>query len=242
MQASQSHLHRARRGFTLVELLVVIGIIALLISLLLPSLRKARVSAKNLTCLSNLKQIGTGFQLYSNQFAGAWPKPATPLATPVRWWHKDYLYRVIYDREPEAAKIANNLYLLDTVFECPSARELWTSADAIDLSYGMSCRINDDKGDEDTDGRNRFKFAHKIHSASETVLAIDDVRAWSGTNTTATPAPSDNQLLRLQKASLRHDQRLNAVYADYHAETVRYADLPTKKAQDVWWRFWTGTK
>ena len=63
----------ARRGFTLVELLVVIGIIALLISILLPTLSRARESAKSLVCLSNLRQIGTGLNLYANDFKQTLP-------------------------------------------------------------------------------------------------------------------------------------------------------------------------
>jgi prepilin-type N-terminal cleavage/methylation domain-containing protein len=54
-----------RRAFTLVELLVVIGIIALLISILLPALGKSRESAHRVACLSNLRQVYAAFNLYA---------------------------------------------------------------------------------------------------------------------------------------------------------------------------------
>ena len=73
---------RMPRAFTLVELLVVIGIIALLISILMPALRKAREQANGIACSSNVRQIMQAFLMFANDHKGRLPGNFTDFANP----------------------------------------------------------------------------------------------------------------------------------------------------------------
>ncbi len=76
-----------RGGFTLVELLVVIGIIMLLIALLMPALQRAKMQSQRIQCMSNLRQFGMIERLYANDNRGViLGRPVSSTPTPMKIW------------------------------------------------------------------------------------------------------------------------------------------------------------
>jgi len=69
---------KSRKGFTLVELLVVISIIALLIAILLPSLAKARTASRGVHCLNNLRQVYMSMTMYGGEYKDYYPEGYNP--------------------------------------------------------------------------------------------------------------------------------------------------------------------
>jgi len=183
-----------RRGFTLVELLVVIGIIALLISILLPSLNKARESANRVACMSNLKQIGAAYMMYTNDFKGWLPKtPKTGIGQDedAIWWQSA---RIADIGNQGVGKYLGLSPTNTRVLVCPSDDEFnrpYTGAtNRYPFSYTINYQMNGN-------GPNAAKKMSQILRASEKIIwyeedeyTMDDANAqlwskagsWGGTD------------------------------------------------------------
>lgn len=121
---------RRSMGFTLVELLVVIGIIALLISILLPALNAAKERANRVKCASNLRQIGQGMMLYANDNKGMYPRTRYTVGAALRFFTAPTAPDPFATNGPQPNDVTAALFLLvrqadlnPEVFVCPSSNQ-----------------------------------------------------------------------------------------------------------------------
>lgn len=192
-KSEPKYCRRRVADFTLIELMVVISIIAILASILMPALKKARDVSQSTVCLNNQKQIGTCFQLYLDDYNNWLPVAEDPGGLRYWWFEKisvDYLNINWFGGNAAVSKS-----IRDSVLFCPSSTYTETHP-ALTISYSASSAII---------GGMKYR-KYKFSKPSVTGITID-----AKTGIEFDGASFYNTYDR------RHNKGANALFLDWHA-------------------------
>lgn len=186
----------SKDGFTLVELLVVIAIIAILAGLLLPALNRAKEQGYTISCMNNMKQIGTGMYMYTDGDSAILP--------PIRGPPVDFATNIINDQA--FGQVANGYYiksghLTKDIFFCPKDEN--ASQEKKDFEDGLTSSASYWRGGFNMDLGGMFG------DGSANLVRILD---------------QNKDKCLFTEDDIHHDGKVNTLYADTHSKTVSVED------------------
>ena len=215
--ATSRHLHgftSTHFRFTLIELLVVIAIIAILASMLLPALGKARESAKSIKCVGNLKQIGLGFNFYLNDYQEILPPYIDVVSNPRYNW-ACLLYTYIGGKSRKSGNMSHYRPIIP-ILTCPSDKHapICKFQSTIGMSYGYNFLLGRDhpsNGDKYPFKLNRI--SHPTEHLLVTEIQPDDLNGHWTSNWNS------------PRVGFQHRSRINVLFIAGNVLNVRRSSI-----------------
>ena len=221
------------KGFTLIELLVVVSIIAILLSILLPSLAQARQQGKKAVCLSNLHQLGLASQMYLDESGGFFWKYQEPSGTGAtagtQWW---FGFEANSPPAPDATGrpldrdrsiLAPYIQNVHETFVCPSfptsGPYFFPKFSPGGTSYGYNLHLTMDLN---TPAPFKTKQRDRISFASDRFIFADGVHFDFHADRFNEPAYiqyARKLTVRTGYGHFRHSSRANVLFLDNHADS-----------------------